>query len=190
MADLLLFPIVSVGFLASQVFAVIAIGLSVAGFFLKDRLKVLIFQSLSCIAEICSYVFLGEVFGSIGLIVASVRTIIFTVCEFLHKPVGKWVVGIIIAATAVFFFLFFKSASDVLFFVGLNVYTLSLYSKDLKKMKMGLIAANLLYLIANVLLYSPFGAVSKVVNIAALIVALVYENKKPNYEKKPNSVKN
>ena len=180
MYNMLLFPIISVQFLMSQVFAVIAIGLCVVGFFFKNRLKVLVFQSLSCVFEICSYVFLGEVFGSVGLIIACVRTIIFTVYEYLDKPVGKPVVAVIIAATTLFFILFYKSVSDAIFFVGLNVYTLSLYVNDLKKMKAGLIIANILYFAANVILLSPFGAVAKLINIGALIAALINDKKQKN----------
>ena len=158
--------------------------ISIVSYLPKNRITLFVLQTCANLCLTLSYVFLNEIFGIIGTGIATARTAIFSIYIFKRKEVPFPVVGIIILVSLIGVIISFKTWFDVLYFIGLTIFTLSLTIKDVKKMKIGLLCSMVFYFVYQIFVHNYTGALSTVLEFVSAIVGLIIisnakvENKK------------
>jgi hypothetical protein len=156
------------------------------------RKKVLFFslQTAGNIFTVLSFFIQGEFFASIGCVIATIRTGIFSLFTAKGKDVPWWLVFILIGATIASCVLLWNSALDLIFMFGLIIFTLAFKIKNAKKMRYVLLVPNTLYCIFEFCSRSYAVFVSTFIELVALVVSIITEEiierkaKKQENEKK------
>jgi hypothetical protein len=141
------------------------------------RNKVLFFsmQTAGNIFTVLSFFVQGEYFASIGCIIATIRTGIFSLFTAKGKDVPWWLVFALIGATIASCVLLWKSALDLIFMFGLIIFTLAFKIKNAKKMRYVLLIPNTLYCIFEFCSKSYAVFTSTFIELVALIVSIITE---------------
>ena len=169
------------------VFALICLCVS---FFVRNNVLFFTLQNAGNVFTVLSLFVQGDYFASIGCIIATIRTGIFGAFAAKNKDVPWWLVFTLIGATVVSCVILWKSALDIIFMVGLSVYTLAFKVKNGKKMRYVLIIPNVLYCVFYLATESYALLLSAGITLVALLVSIVtetiYENKIKKLSEKDN----
>ena len=170
----------------SQSIAAVALLILVAGDFCKSKGRLLIFQTLGNICILLSFVFLKNTTAGIGTAIALIRNIVF----FLYDTHGKRVPPTVICAFIAISFLIvaftFQAYYDILYFAGLTMMILSLSIKNLVKLKIGLLIADIIYAVYGFLSKNVINGISYIVEFSSNGISLLVYGKQKRKEENCN----
>ena len=160
------------------VFALICLCVS---FFVHNNVLFFTLQNAGNVFTVLSLFVQGDYFASIGCIIATIRTGIFGAFAAKNKEVPWWLVFALIGANIVSCVILWSGPLDLIFMVGLSVYTLAFKVKNGKKMRCVLIIPNVLYCVFYLATGSYALLLSSGITLISLLVSIVTETV---YEKK------
>lgn len=169
-----MFPeIITTRYIISQVIGFIALILVMSSYFVGTKKKQLTITIVSNLLVAVSFGFLGTYTACIGMVIATLRIIIFFVYELKLKEVPEWMMGLI------FLVLVFNSAifipfpiMDLLPMISLMLYTLGLRIKKLIYMRIFFILPSIIFLIYDISVFAYTDALLKVLELIAITVSV------------------
>jgi len=162
-------------YLIAQILGVFALICMAISYFQRNKTVFFTIQTLGNLFTVLSFFVQGEYFASIGCVIATIRTGIFSVFSKQGKEVPWWLVFVLCGATVASCVLLWNSALDLIFMFGLIIFTLSFKVKDGRKMKFLLLIPNSLYCIFELFSKSYAVLVSTVIELISLIVSIITE---------------
>ena len=162
-------------YLISQILGICALACLSTSYFMRKKVFFFSLQTAGNIFTVLSFFVQGEYFASIGCVIATVRTGIFSLFTAKNKEVPWWLVFALIGATIASCVLLWKSALDLIFMFGLIIFTLAFKIKNAKKMRYVLLIPNTLYSIFEFCSKSYAVFISTLIELVALIVSIVTE---------------
>ena len=169
-------------YILSQAFAFIALCSTASSYFYMEKKLLFCFQTIGNFALIISFACLGELFATIGTAIATIRTGIFSVFAFRKKETPWWVVFLIVAATLVSVIISYSTPFDIMYFVGLSLFTCSLKFKTLCRIKTGILVANVIYIVYDFVLRNYTSAVVHGLESVSIIVSVIVMKKSSGKE--------
>ncbi len=162
-------------YLIAQILGVLALLCMAVSYFQRNKTVFFTIQTLGNLFTVLSFFVQGEYFASIGCVIATIRTGIFSIFSKKQKEVPWWLVFVLCGATIVSCVLLWKSALDLIFMFGLIIFTLSFKVKDGRKMRYLLLIPNTMYCIFEFFSKSYAVLVSTVIELISLIVSIITE---------------
>lgn len=151
-------------FLASQIFAFLAIITDFLSFQFKERKHILLILTLSCVFITIHYFLLGEINAGILLTISALS---FLVSSFSHDK--RWMY--------VFFILYllpvtlnYTSWHDLLLFFALYIILIGKFQKNDKRIRLFIMGATLLTITYNILIFTPMGVLLEVLFLSSNIL--------------------
>ncbi|MDD4110417.1 MAG: YgjV family protein [Clostridia bacterium] len=165
-----MFPeIITTNYIISQVIGFIALILVMLSYFVGTKKKQITITIISNLFIAISFGFLGTYTACIGMLIATVRTIIFFIYELKLKVVPEWMMGLI------FLVLVFNSAifmpfpiMDFLPMISLMLYTLGLRIKKLIYMRIFFILPPAIFFIYDIYVFAYTDALLKILELTAI----------------------
>lgn len=141
----------SITFLASQVFAGIAIISDIFSFQFKERKKIIIFFIISAICIALHYFLLERYVGAFLITLWVIRFFVA-----YHKTQRYWIYIFIFlfGCTTVFFY---KDVYDIVIFAATTFITVGVFQKDDRHLRLLLMCGTSLVVLYNFLIFSPVG---------------------------------
>lgn len=167
--------IINNSYIIAQILGVLALVCMAISYFQRNKTVFFTIQTLGNLFTVLSFFVQGEYFASIGCVIATIRTGIFSVFSSKNKEVPWWLVFVLCGATIVSCVILWKSALDLIFMLGLIIFTLSFKVKDARRMKYLLLIPNTLYCIFEFFSQSYAVLVSTVIELVSLIVSIITE---------------
>jgi hypothetical protein len=167
--------IIKNSYLISQILGLFALACMAISYFQKNKTVFFTMQTAGNLFTVLSFFVQGEYFASVGCVIATIRTGIFSLFSSRNKEVPWWLVFVLCGATIVSCVLLWKSALDLIFMLGLIIFTLSFKVKDGRKMKFLLLVPNSMYCIFEFFSKSYTVLISTVIELVSLIVSIVIE---------------
>lgn len=169
-----MFPeIITTRYIISQIIGFIAVLLVMSSYFVGTKKKQLTITIISNFCIAVSFGFLGTYTACIGMVIATIRIIIFFIYELKLKDVPEWMMGLI------FLVLVFNSAIfmpfpiiDFLPMLSLMLYTLGLRIKKLIYMRIFFILPSVLFLIYDITVFAYTDVLLKVLELIAIFVSV------------------
>lgn len=162
-------------YLIAQILGVLALLCMTVSYFQHNKTVFFTIQTLGNLFTVLSFFVQGIYFASIGCIIATIRTGIFSIFSSRNKEVPWWLVFVLCGATVASCVLLWGGALDLIFMFGLIIFTLSFKVKDARKMKYLLLIPNTLYCIFEFCSQSYAVLVSTVIELVSLIVSIITE---------------
>ncbi|MBS9784111.1 YgjV family protein [Candidatus Gracilibacteria bacterium] len=151
-------------FIISQILVFIAIITDFISFQVKDRKKVLLWLTLSCILVTIHYFLLGKINAGFLLVIS---TLSFLVSLFSYNK--KWI--------SVFFVLYlipilfnYKEISDILLFIAVYIMLIAKFQKDDKKIRIGIMIGCLFTITYNIIIFTPMGVLLECIFLGSNII--------------------
>lgn len=160
-------------YLISQILGFISTLCLVLSFFQKERTRFFIMQTTGNVFLVLSYFALGRFVASIGCIVATIRTTIFAGFAKKEKAVPWYVVLAIIVVNVFACSFTITHWLDVLFVLGLIIYTLGSTIKNIRTMRIVLIFPTILYTVYALVFKNYATLVSTIFELSALIASII-----------------
>ena len=177
-------------YLISQILGVFALICMAISYFQRNKTVFFTIQTLGNLFTVLSFFVQGEFFASVGCVIATIRTGIFSIFSKKQKEVPWWLVFVLCGATVFSCVLLWKSALDLIFMFGLIIFTLSFKVKDGRKMKYLLLVPNTMYCIFEFCSKSYTVLISTVIELVSLIVSIVVEEVLRNRAKRLENKEN
>ena len=168
-----IFLSMTTNYLISQLIGLLSLTTLIISYFVKNRKHFFIAQIIANLFITASYFFLGTYFASIGVALATIRTLVFLIFEKQNKEVPNWLVATFCIILAINCIIFWNSIFDILPLIALCLYTISFKQKDSKKMKKIILLANIMFLSFNLLNLDIIGSICKSIELIALIIAII-----------------
>lgn len=160
----------------AQGLGLLALACMAVSYFMKNKTSFFTFQTAGNLFTVLSFFVQGEYFASVGCVIATIRTGIFSVFSSKSKEVPWWLVFVLCGLTVISCVMLWKSALDVIFMLGLLIFTLSFKVKDSRKMKYLLLIPNTMYCIFEFCSKSYAVLISTVIELVSLIVSIAVEH--------------
>ncbi|MDR0850574.1 MAG: YgjV family protein [Christensenellaceae bacterium] len=125
-------------FILSQIFTVVAYGFFALSFATKNRNMLLIFSSINCVFNALAFLFLSAWTGFFMVLIALIRNIAFLIHEKYWGKSGKLalfdhiVLGLVIAVSVIVSVFAYDGVLSLLFVVMTLIYSFSVYQKNIK----------------------------------------------------------
>ena len=168
-----IFLSMTTNYLISQLIGLLSLTTLIISYFVKNRKHFFIAQIIANLFITASYFFLGTYFASIGVALATIRTLVFLIFEKQNKEVPNWLVLTFCTILAINCIIFWNSIFDILPLIALCLYTISFKQKDGKKMKTIILIANITFLTFNILNLDIIGSICKGIELIALTIAII-----------------
>ena len=162
-------------YLIAQILGICALICLSISYFMRKKVLFFSLQTAGNIFTVLSFFVQGEYFASIGCVIATIRTGIFSLFTAKKKEVPWWIVFALVGATVASCVLLWKSALDLIFMLGLIIFTLAFKIKNAKKMRYVLLVPNTLYCIFEFCSRSYAVFVSTFIELVALVVSIIAE---------------
>jgi len=167
-------------YIMSQIFAFFAICFAVISYFMLKREKLFLLQTIGNLSLMLSFLFLGRIFACIATIIATIRTGTFSLYGFKNREVPWTLVAVFVIATLISIIFSYNSPIDILYFIGLIMFTCVLKIKNINKMKTGLMFANIIYIIYDFVSYNFTSASLHIMEVTVIIISLYRKQKTRN----------
>lgn len=172
-----MFPtIITTKYIISQVIGLGAIVLVLIGYMVNTKKKQLILSILANILIILSFLFLGAYTASLGIVVATIRTIIFFIYELKFKEVPNWIIS------SVFLLLIFSTAInnietinpiDLIPMISLMLFTLGFRIRKLVYMRLFFIIPLIMFLVYDLIIFAYSDVILKVMELVVISITTV-----------------
>ena len=162
-------------YLIAQILGICALICLSISYFMRKKVFFFSLQTAGNVFTVLSFFVQGEYFASIGCVIATIRTGIFSLFTANKKEVPWWIVFALIGATIGSCVLLWKSALDLIFMFGLIIFTLAFKIKNAKKMRYVLLIPNTLYCVFEFCSRSYAVFISTLIELIALIVSIITE---------------
>ncbi len=156
------------------IFSVFALEFSIISIMCVDKTKILLFQLPANICYSLSYMLGGLWVAGAGVVVATIRTVIFFVYTYRSKatPIA-WLV-IFLVLTMLCGLIDFRESIDILPIVGMSCFTYATWQHNERLLKLGAIILSLCLLIFNIVSNMYIGALQE----GLLLISAGYSIKK------------
>ena len=151
-------------FLASQIFAGIALILSVLSFQFKERKQIILFFIIAAVCTGLHYFLLARYVAAVLIVIWIVR---FVCSYYSTQWYWKYIFIALFAVATVFFY---KDYYDVLIFAAMTISTISSFRKDDYSLRLLMMLATVIAILYNVLIFSPIGTTLQVIFLWSNIV--------------------
>lgn len=160
-------------YIISQIFVIIQYIFIIATYYVKTKKKILVFNTMSAISAIISFLCLGAYLGCMMSFVSIFRNILF----FKMKDKDK--IKLIIVLTLLFTLTIFtyNGLLSLMPAVGTLLYTLSVWQEDTKTYKKYGIFIELSWFIYFIYVKSLFGIILESISLISVIYGLKIEEK-------------
>ena len=170
-------------YIVSQVFALVAMMLSLYAFQKKEKMKILNFTIVSATCSTLHYLFLGAWPGVMAKAISVVRNA-FAAYETHNRRVAKLVPFVFVFLYVMMGFLTYQSPISLLPVLAAVICTLAIYFVDAKKLRYVAALTSGMWLIYGVLVFSIMGVVAEAVFIVNDLVTIYRYRKKPRRKKR------
>lgn len=165
--------------LIADILAICVLFCSCLSFFMRKKIIFFSLQTAVNVLTVLSLFVRGNYSASVGCVVAIIRTGIFTYASARDKNVPWWLVlGIIattIASCVTTYIVWGGTPFDLIYMVGLVVFTLSFKIKSPKKMRYGIFVATVLYCIFHLCTNNTYLLIKCLIELGFLIVSILRE---------------
>lgn len=162
----------------SQVSGYIALALIAISFFCKNKNMFLIFQTIANIFYAIAYLFINVWVAGVITIFASVRCIVFYICENKEIEHRKITIPLFIAIDVIITILFWQGYSDILPLITGSLYTIIYTIKRPQLIRYLCIAPSVALCIYNLCFRLYSSALLDMFEIIVLVVSIIYYTKK------------
>lgn len=166
-----MFPeVLTVNYIISQAIGLVVIVLSLASYFVGTKRKQLLLVIISNILISISFLFLGTYVACIGIVIATIRTIIFFVYELRLKQVPVWVISMIFLVLIFNSAIFMKTPMDLLPMFSLMLFTLGFKIRKLVYMRIFFIVPIIMFLLYDLTIFAYSDIVLNILQLAVISV--------------------
>lgn len=170
-----MFPEITTSYIISQAIGLVAIAIVLTGYFVSTKKKQLVLSIIANIAIALSFLFLGTYTAFLGIIIATIRTIIFFVYELRFKQVPTWLIGIIFLVLILNNALVIMEtkqifAIELLPMISLMLYTVGFRIRRLVYMRLFFIIPIILFLIYDIYIGAFTDIILKISEFTAIII--------------------
>lgn len=147
----------------------------------KKKSTYLLFQGFGCISLVFSYLFMGEYFAMISLLLGLSRTIIYFIFEKKDRAIPAWIV--VLNCVVLFLnylivnVLILKSANfaDILLVISFCLYAIVFSFRNLQRVRYTITIPLALTVLYNILIAAPiFTVISYCFELLVAIITIIY----------------
>lgn len=165
-------------YIISQIFAVLSIIFDLVAAQRRKKVDLLKMDTLAALCSSLHYAFLGAWSGLVSKIITTIRNGL-AVYQTAHKRKNsKLILIIFVLAYIIIGLLTFNSAFSILPILAPSIYTIVIYTSNVKKIRYAVVLSNLLWLIYDIHLISIAGIVAETIIIANGLIAIYRYRKK------------
>lgn len=166
-------------YIISQIFAVLSIIFDLVAAQRRKKVDLLKMDTLAAFCSSLHYVFLGAWSGLASKIITTIRNAL-AVYQTTHKnKKNKLILIVFVLAYIIMGILTFNSFFSILPILAPSIYTIVIYTSDVKKIRYAVVISNLLWLIYDIHLLSIAGILAETIIIINGLVA-IYRYRKKN----------
>ena len=159
---------ITTNYIISQVIGLIAICVDITSYLVKTKKKQLICIIISNIFISASFLFLGTYAACIGIVIATIRTIIFFLYELKLKQVPVWVISIIFMVLIANSAVLMNSLWDLLPMFSLMLFTLSFRVRKVVYMRLCFIIPMLMFFAYDLYIYAYTDIMLKIIELTII----------------------
>ena len=153
-------------------FSIAALMFYVTSIICQDKVKILLFQIPANICYSLSYFFGGFVVAGVGVIIATIRTIIFFAYTFSNKKISILWLSVFLICTIVCGLINFNKALDILPIVGIGVFSYATWQSNEKVIKIGAAVLSICLLIYNIFGGIYIGVIQESILLISAILSI------------------
>jgi hypothetical protein len=178
-------PELTVNYILSQAFGLVAVFFVVLGYFMPTKKKQLATSVIENIFLVLSFLFLGTYLVCIGIVIATIRTLIFLVYELNYKQVPDWVISCIFIILTFNGALFAKTPFDIVPTAALLMFTLGFRIRRLVYMRIFFIVPVLMMFTYDIFIFAYTDMIIKAFSLSAIIISISrYYKRKVKFDKR------
>ena len=159
--------------LVAQIIGIVALACAVTSFQQKTHKYILAFQIASTSLFIAHYALLGAYTGAILNAVAMIRTVIFINKDKVWARNIAWLIVFCVVSIATGYFTWDGGVISILPVLGMLFTTVAFWIKTPKYVRMTAFPSSPLWLVYNVSNGAWGGAVTEIINMISIIVAMI-----------------
>lgn len=157
----------------AQIIGVLALSNAVTSFQMKTHKKILLFQLISTALFVLHYALLGAYTGAILNAIAMVRSIVFINKDKAWARNIAWLIFFCIISIGTGCFTWNGSIISILPVLGILCTTVAFWIKTPKYVRMVAFPSSPLWLIYNIDCMAWGGAITEIINMISIIVAMI-----------------
>lgn len=169
-------------YILSQIFAIITYTLFITTYQLKDRKSILICNFIALVSATISYLFLNAYSGVAMQLIAIIRNIVFLTNKDNNSKNNFVTLIIFFILTTIFTIYTYNGFLSIMPYLGTNIYTYSVWQKNVKTYRWLGIPIEICWLIYNIYIKSLFGIIFESILFTFVIIGIIlmYRKKEKN----------
>lgn len=166
-----MFPdVITTEYIISQAIGFIAIVIIVISYLVNTKKKQLFLSIIANVFISISFLFLGTYVACIGIVIATVRTIIFFIYELKFKQVPTWLISIIFLVLIANSAILMSNAWDLLPMFALMLFTLGFRIRRLVYMRLFFVIPLIMFLVYDMMIFALTDAILKVLELSIIAI--------------------
>jgi hypothetical protein len=159
---------ITTNYIISQVVGLVAIIIIIIGYSVNTKKKQLLLSIFANIFISISFLFLGTYVACIGIIISTIRTIIFFIYELKFKQVPTWLISIIFLVLIFNSSILMESLWDLVPMFSLMLFTLGFRIRRLVYMRLFFIIPLIMFFVYDIVIFAYSDALLKIVELVVV----------------------
>lgn len=164
-----MFPsVITTNYIISQVVGLVALVIIIIGYSVNIKKKQLFLSIIANIFISISFLFLGTYVSCIGIMISTIRTIIFFIYELKFKQVPTWLISIIFLVLIFNSAILMQSLWDLVPMFSLMLFTLGFRIRKLVYMRLFFIAPLIMFFVYDIVIFAYSDALLKIFELVTI----------------------
>ena len=169
----------------TQLIGAISLITAVVAYFQKEKHKVMLWLVFTNLINISVYLLLGRLLGSVLVLVATLRTLVYFYFSYKQIKMPVWVLAVFQAALISLSIYLWKDATDIIMLANLTMLTYTTWQDNMLVLKSSYIISGILLIFYDFLVGSYVTMISrfiKFVSATLSVYALIKERKQSKHQ--------